>query len=269
MKIIRSLIVIFTLIIGLPSVAMECEICYEPISVERPRVAMCPSTICANAHSTCKACWFDYLKKNHVCPYGCGNNLILTDTTNLPAYLQSDLASPILLSRDTIKFALAGLSVAVLPWIVHYWSKYRLQSKLHALNSAASVKTDMLLGFEFDCDGDSAAFLGLQESFDIARILQGITTDEQRTALQTAIEHYDVSLRNAYDRIVSTYYYQPAANFAQKEPQLVQELNTCTEQINQLIMDYAQDMGNPMRNMFLGIGVGVLSGIGIFKITKS
>ena len=87
----------------------------------------------------------------------------------------------------------------------------------------AHIKTNTLLDFEFDGD-DGAVFLGLQESFDVNYILSALKTEQQRTALRIAIEQYDVALRDVHDRVVSTYYYQPAAKFEQEEPKLVQSL---------------------------------------------
>ena len=277
MKTVRSLILFVTLFIGIPSVAMDCGICYETISLERPILSLCPNEICVQAHLTCKECLLDYLKTKQICPYGCGSHLKTPPFTPFTYFTPSHaktilpptISSVPLISANQKIFVLSALSVAVLPWIAHCWSKYCLQSTLRAVNTAAQLKTDMLLSFEFDCDGDCTALLGLQESFDINRILPTLNTELRRTTLKSAIEQYDVALRKAYDRIISVYYYQPVANFEQKEPELVQDLKACTEQINQLVTNYTQELGSPLRNMFLGIGVGMLSGIGILQITNS
>lgn len=422
MKTVRSLILFLTLFIGVPSIAMDCDICYETIPVGHSSMLMCPNKVCSEAHSTCKECWLKHFKEGQ-CVYACNStsecvichkdfikNGAVTDTrccsldcshfvcyacikyeddyacsvcnrnhdteairkiksprnsgeakktleafllvNNKKQYPINNMVNgkkpvkpiapvkPILVENcpicrndrrvedfhsigchvhhrycihclpgiltryhncpacnqhinhdDRIRLTdeiarhkgdhilpsqksfirvggLIGLSVFVLPWVAHYWSKYHLQSSLDALKHSAQTKTNTLLDFEFDGD-NGVALLGLQESFDIMLILHNVTSKEKRIAIQSAVEQYDIALRNAYDRIVSTYYYQPVANFEQKEPQLVQELRACTEQINKLVTNYTQELGSPMRNMLLGLGAGALFGIGILQITKS
>lgn len=278
MKIIRSLILFATLFIGIPSFAMDCTICLEPISANRPILSLCPNEVCSQANPACKECLSQWLEKKQVlCPQGCGSNLKTPPFTlfynftpsHTKTILPPRLSSQPLISQNQKMFVLGALSVAVLPWIAHYWSQYCLQSTLRAINNAAQLKTDMLLSFEFDCDADNTAFLTLQESFDINRILPTLNTELRHTTLKAAIEQYDVVLRKVYERIIRVYYYQPIANFEKKEPELVQELKACTEQINQLVMKYSQELGSPLRNIFFGIGVGILSGIGILNIANS
>lgn len=263
MKIVHKLFVFLTLFTNIASFAMDCGICYEPISAARQSISMCPNKACAQANLICKACFFAWLQKNQSCPYGCGSNLKMIPSHTKSKY-SSKLSSLFPISKDKKIFVLGACSVAALSWIAHYWSKYSLQSTLHAIKTAAQIKTDMLLNFEFDCD--NGTFLGLQESFDINLILSALKTERQRITLKTAIEHYDSALCNTYNRIVSSYYYQSATKFEEKELELVQELRKCTEEINRLTTSYTEELGSPLHNMFIGVGVGMLSGIGILNI---
>lgn len=258
MKIVHKLLVFLTLFTSIASFAMDCEICLEPMSAADSKIAECSNKKCAQANLTCNKCLCDWLQRSQLCPHGCGSNLKM-----IPSKLS--FFSP--LSPDQKIFVLGACSVAALSWIAHYWLKYSLQSTLYAMKTAAQTKTDMLLNFEFDCD--NGTFLGLQESFNINQILSALKTERQRITLKTAIEQYDIALRNTYDRIVSNYYYQSATKFEQEETMLIQELRKRTEEIDQLVIQCTQALGTPLRNIFLGVGVGMLSGIGILNSTKS
>ena len=66
--------------VGASSIAMDCDLCYEPISTCRPRISMCPNDACAQAHTTCKVCLLDWLTRSNVCPHACGCNLVIAGT---------------------------------------------------------------------------------------------------------------------------------------------------------------------------------------------